>query len=168
MKNNYGILTKSNRALEAEARGLVTYSQLKKWQQRAVDRGAVRAREWHHTSGAANKTNYYNLADFEDLDSKDFQAVKKESAKQADLNRLEIVITYQKMVGGFSSKRKKFETVEARGLDVRKSDNKIMGAGGRRLNSNNDSIKYFYKKPRAKVFKEITRAEVIELGYKFI
>lgn len=168
MKNNYGILVKSDRALEAEARGLVTYSQLKKWQQRAVDRGAVRAREWHHTSGAANKTNYYDLTDFEDLDSKDFQAVKKESADQADLSRLEIVITYKKMISGFSSRRKKFESVEVRGLDIRKKDNIIIGAGGRRLDSNNDSVKYFYKKPRAKAFKEITREEAIDLGYKFI
>ena len=164
----HGILVKSDRAIAAEEKGLVTYSKLQAWQKRAVDRGVVRAREWHHTSGAANKTNYYNLADFEDLDSKDFQAVKKESADQADLNRLEIVITYQKMVGGFSSKRKKFETVEVRGLDVRKSDNRITGAGGRRLDSNNESVKYLYKKPRAKGFKEISRVEAIELGYRFI
>ena len=168
MKNKYGILKKSDRALEAEARGLVTYSQLKKWQQRAVDRGAVRAREWHHTSGAANKTNYYDLADFEDLNSEDFKAIKKENINQADLNRLEIVITYQKMVGGFSSRRKKFESVEVRGLDIRKKDNIIIGAGGRRLDSNNDSIKFFYKKPRARAFKEISRVEAIEIGYKFI
>lgn len=45
MKNNYGILTKSDRAIEAEARGLVTYSNLKAWQKRAVDRGIVRARD---------------------------------------------------------------------------------------------------------------------------
>lgn len=168
MKNNYGILVKSDRALEAEARGLVTYSQLKKWQQRAVDRGAVRAREWHHTSGAANKTNYYDLTDFNDLNSEDFKSLKNENTSQADLSRLEIAITYQKMVGGFSSKRKKFETVEVRGLDIRKKDNMIIGAGGRRLDSNNDSIKFFYKKPRAKAFKEITRTEAIELGYRFI
>lgn len=164
----YGILVKSDRAIAAEEKGLVTYSKLQAWQKRAVDRGVVRAREWHHTSGAANKTNYYNLADFEDLDSKDFQAVKKESADQADLNRLEIVITYQKMVGGFSSRRKKFESVEVRGLDIRKKDNIIIGAGGRRLDSNNDSIRFFYKKPRAKAFKEITKTEAIELGYRFI
>ena len=72
------------------------------------------------------------------------------------------------MISGFSSKRKKFETVEVRGLDVRKSDNRITGAGGRRLDSNNDSIRFFYKKPRAKAFKEITRAEAIKLGYIFI
>ena len=164
----YGILVKSDRAIVAEEKGLVTYSKLQAWQKRAVDRGVVRAREWHHTSGAANKTNYYNLADFEDLDSKDFQAVKKESANQADLSRLEIVITYQKMISGFSSRRKKFESVEVRGLDIRKKDNMIIGAGGRRLDSNNDSIRFFYKKPRAKAFKEITKTEAIELGYRFI
>lgn len=64
--------------------------------------------------------------------------------------------------------RKKFETVEVRGLDIRKKDNMIIGAGGRRLDSNNDSIRFFYKKPRAKAFKEITRTEAIELGYRFI
>lgn len=168
MKNNYGILVKSDRAIEAEARGLVKYSQLKSWQKRAVDRGVVRAKEWHHTSGAANKTHYYSLADFEDLNSEDFKAIKKETTNQADLSRLEIVITYQKMISGFSSRRKKFETVEVRGLDIRKKDNIIIGAGGRRLDSNNDSIRYLYKKPRAKAFKEITRIEAIELGYIFI
>lgn len=164
----YGILVKSDRAIAAEEKGLVTYSKLQAWQKRAVDRGFVRAREWHHTSGTANKTNYYDLTDFDDLNSEDFKSVKTENTNQADLSRLEIAITYQKMVGGFSSKRKKFETVEVRGLDIRKKDNMIIGAGGRRLDSNNDSIRFFYKKPRAKAFKEITREEAIDLGYKFI
>ena len=81
MKNNYGILTKSDRAIEAEERGLVTYSNLKAWQKRAVDRGIVRAREWHHTGAAANRTNYYSLEDFEDLNANDFKAEKKSNSR---------------------------------------------------------------------------------------
>lgn len=168
MKNQNGILIKSDRAIEAERNGLLTYRKLKPWQKRAVDRGVVIAREWHHTSGAANRTNYYSPADFENLDQDNFKARKAEVQNQADLNRLKIQITFQKMKSGFSSKRKTFETVTVEGLDVRKSDNKITGAEGRRLDSKNDSVKFLYKKPRARSFKEITKTEAKELGYAFI
>lgn len=168
MKNRYGILTKSNRALEAEANGLVTYSKLKAWQRRAVDAGEVRASEWHHTGAAANRTNYYDLEDFAELNPKDFPNEKEEKADQADLKRLKIEITFDKMVSGFTTKRKKYETVIVEGLDIRKSDNAITGAGGRRITSNNKEVKYFYKKPRARKFREITEYEAMQLGYKFI
>lgn len=168
MKNNYGILTKSNRAIEAEEKGLVIYSDLKAWQKRAVDRGVVRAREWHHTGAAANRTNYYSLEDFEDLNANDFKAEKKVIAEQPDLKRLKFEITYKKAISGFSSKYRKFETVTVEGLDVRKKDNIITGAGGRRLDSRNEEIKVFYKKPYAKKWQEITLKEAKEIGYRFI
>ena len=157
MKSQYGILTKSNRAIEAESNGLLPYSKLKAWQKRAVDRGAVIAREWHHTSGAANRTNYYNPTDFEALDSNMYKPEKAEVQQQSDLNRLKIQITFDKMKSGFSSKRKQFEEVTVEGLDIRKSDNVIIGAGGRRLDSNNNSVTFFYKKPYAKKIKELTK-----------
>ena len=168
MKNQYGILTKSNRAMAAEEKGLVTYTKLTAWQKRAVKAGVVKATEWHHTSAAANRTNYYDLNDFEALDKKMFKDEKKEKTNQADLARLIIEITYQEMVGGFSSRYKKFKPVTVSGLDVRKSDNVITGAGGRRLTSKNEKIRFLYKKPRARDFKEITKDEAESLGYNFI
>ena len=168
MKSQYGVLTKSNNALVAEERGLITYSKLTAWQKRAVRAGAVQAAEWHHTSAAANRTNYYSLTDFESLDKEMFKASKEEKLKQADLSRLQIEITYQEMVGGFSSRYKKFKPVTVCGLDVRKKDNIITGAGGRRLSSKNDKVKFLYKKPRTRIFQEITKEEAESLGYSFI
>ena len=168
MKNRYGVLTKSNNAIIAEENGLKTYSNLKAWQKRAVDKGTVRAAEWHHTGAAANRTDYYDPEDFADLNPADFPAKKKEKANQADLKRLKIEITFEKMVHGFTTRHKTFETITVEGLDVRKSDNVITGAGGRRITSNNKEVKYFYKKPRARNFKEITEYEAMQLGYKFI
>ena len=168
MKNKYGQLTKSDNALLAEERGLVTYSRLTAWQKRAVQAGVVRAAEWHHTSAAANCTNYYNLNDFESLDKDMFKAEKKAKTMQADLSRLQIEITYREMVGGFTSRHKKFKTTTVSGLDVRKSDNAIIGAGGRRLTSKNEKITFFYKKPRARAFIEVTKEEAEALGYRFI
>lgn len=168
MKNQYGQLTKSDNALLAEERGLVTYSRLTAWQKRAVQAGVVRAAEWHHTSAAANCTNYYNLNDFESLDKDMFKAEKKAKTMQADLSRLKIEITFRKLVGGFTSRYKKFETVTVSGLDVRKKDDIITGAGGRRLSSNNEQVKFLYKKPRARIFQEITKSEAESLGYNFI
>lgn len=168
MKNQYGVLTKSNNALVAEERGLITYSKLTAWQKRAVRAGAVQAAEWHHTSAAANRTNYYSLTDFESLNKEMFKAEKKEKTNQADLARLIIEITYKEMVGGFSSKYKKFQSATVSGLDVRKSDNVITGAGGRRLTSKNEKVRFLYKKPRARIFQEITKSEAESLGYNFI
>lgn len=42
MKSKYGVLTKSDRAIEAEESGLVTFSKLSAWQKRAVLKGYVR------------------------------------------------------------------------------------------------------------------------------
>lgn len=73
------------------------------------------------------------------------------------------------MIGGFTrGARKKFETVTKEGLDVRKKDNVIFGADGRRLDSNNKTITFLYKKPYAKKWKEISLKEVTALGYKLI
>lgn len=169
MKSKYGVLTKSDRAIEAEESGLVTFSKLSAWQKRAVLKGYVRECEWHHTGGAANKTYYYNLEDFEDLNKDDFKPEKIEKEVQADLTRLKIKIVYDEMIGGFTrGARKKFETVTKEGLDVRKKDNVIFGADGRRLDSNNKTITFLYKKPYAKKFKEISLKEVTDLGYKLI
>lgn len=163
----FGILIKSDRAIEAESCGKVTYSALKAWQKRAVDCARVLPCEWHHTSAAANRTNYYRPEDFEDLDPKDFPPRGKEGINQADLSRLKIVITYNKMISGFSSRNKKFETITVEGLDVRKKDGKITGANGRRLSSNNISVVYMYKPYRARTWREILRSEAEEAGYVF-
>ncbi len=169
MKTKYGVLTKSDRAIRAEENGLVTFSKLSAWQKRAVKAGRVIASEWHHTGASANETNYYDLEDFEELNKDDFKPEKIEKETQGDLKRLKIKVVYDEMVGGFTrGARKKFETVEKEGLDVRKKDNVIFGADGRRLDSNNKSIKFLYKKPYAKKWKEISLKEVIELGYKLI
>lgn len=168
MKNKYGILIKSDRALEAERAGLVTYSKLNAWQKRAVDEGAVLASEWHHTSAAANITYYYDLEKFDKLNSKDFPAKKEDKVVQGDLKRLKIIITFSKMVGNFTTAHKKFETFTVEGLDIRKRDNVIIGADGRRLNSNNESITYLYKGYRCKKYKVISKKEAEQLGYKFI
>lgn len=69
--------SRSERSQMAIDEGFLTKSQLKAWQKRAVEQGAVRACEWHHTGKYFNRTNYYNPADFEDLNPKDFPPVKK-------------------------------------------------------------------------------------------
>lgn len=169
MKSKYGVLTKSDRAIEAEEKGLVTFSKLCAWQKRAVECGRVTASEWHHTGACANETYYYDLENFEDLNKADFMPEKIKKEVQGDLKRLKIKIVYDEMVGGFTrGARKKFETVEKEGLDIRKKDNVIFGADGRRLDSNNKTIKFLYKKPYAKKWKEISLKEVKELGYKLI
>lgn len=88
MKSKYGVLTKSNRAIEAEKRGLVTFSNLKAWEKRAVLKGYVEASEWHHTSGAANETYYYNLKDFLDLNKDDFKPEKIKKRSSSRLNKI--------------------------------------------------------------------------------
>lgn len=67
---------RSVRSQEAIEKGLVTKSQLKAWQRRAVDQGAVHPCEWHHTGKYYNRTDYYDLEDFENLNPKDFPPVK--------------------------------------------------------------------------------------------
>lgn len=67
---------RSVRSQEAIEKGLVTKSQLKAWQKRAVDQGVVQPCEWHHTGKYYNRTNYYDLDDFENLNPKDFPPVK--------------------------------------------------------------------------------------------
>ena len=120
MKSQYGVLKKSNRAIEAENQGLVVYSKLKAWQKRAVDAGAVTPSAWHHTSGAANRTNFYKLSDFEHLDEKQFKTSKTVVNEQPDLTRVKIKISFNKMISGFTSRRKTFGEVTVEGLDVRK------------------------------------------------
>jgi len=169
MKDRYtGILSLSDRAIKAKEDGLLTFSQLKAWQKRAAAQGAVRPREWHHTSAAANCTDFYDPADFAGLDPADYPPAKAEKSAQADLTRLRITITYERLTSGFSQRaRKHYETVTATGLDVRKSDNKIIGAGGRRLNSNNVEAVFEYRAPRSRAWKRITKAEAKGLGYVF-
>ncbi|KXB52946.1 hypothetical protein HMPREF3190_00751 [Umbribacter vaginalis] len=167
MKNQYGILTKSDRAISAEMAGAVTYSNLSAWQKRAVDACAVISHEWHHTGAAANCTDYYYQDQFKHLNPADFPPVKPTKAQQPDLKRLRIRIVYDQMVGGFTRKHPRWAEFVAEGLDVRKKDNFIIGAQGRRLSSNNKEVTYLYKRPRARKFVEITYKEARELGYKF-
>ena len=67
----------SNNAVYAYEEGLRPYSKLSAWQKRAVDAGAVAPSEWHHTSAKFNRTNFYDLADFEELNPADFPPAKK-------------------------------------------------------------------------------------------
>lgn len=67
---------RSERSQEAIESGLVTKSQLKAWQKRAVEQGVVRPCEWHHTGKYYNKTQYFDLKDFEGLNPKDFPKTK--------------------------------------------------------------------------------------------
>ena len=69
--------SRSERSQEAINAGLLTKNQLKAWQKRAVDAGAVRACEWHHTGKYFNKTYYFDPADFEGLNPKDFPKTPK-------------------------------------------------------------------------------------------
>lgn len=163
-----GNLTLSDRAIEAKDRGLFTYSELSAWAKRAVDAGAVRRCEWHHTSAAANCTDFYDPADFYDLHAADFPPVKVERAAQSDLSRIRLTIRFDRMVGGFSRRAKpKWESVEARGLDVRKRDNAIIGADGRRLTSNNESVTIEVLPPRCRKWREVSRKEAEAMGYTF-
>lgn len=63
---------RSERSQEAIDNGLLTYSQLKAWQKRAVDIGDVKPCEWHHTGKYYNKTNYFDPDDFATLNPKDY------------------------------------------------------------------------------------------------
>ena len=82
------IAGKSNNAVMAEERGLLKKGDLKAWQKRAVEAGAVAPCEWHHTSSFFNETNYYDPEDFEELDPKDFPPVKKEPKPEKSLTRM--------------------------------------------------------------------------------
>lgn len=145
--------------VETEESGLVTFSKLSAWQKRAVLRGFV----WCETG-----TNLYDLEDFRELDKNYFKPKKIQKEVQGDLKRLKIKIAYEQMVGGFPRGRKNLETVEKVGLDIRKKDNVIIGADGRRLDSDNKKITFLYKWPYAKKWHEISLEEVKELGYKLI
>lgn len=110
----------------------------------------------------------YDLEDFRELDKNYFKPKKIQKEVQGDLKRLKIKIAYEQMVGGFPRERKNLETVEKVGLDIRKKDNVIIGADGRRLDSDNKKITFLYKWPYAKKWHEISLEEVKELGYKLI
>lgn len=77
--------SRSVRSQMAIDEGLLTKSQLKAWQKRAVEQGAVQACEWHHTGKYFNRTNYYNPADFENLNPKDFPPVKKVAVETPEI-----------------------------------------------------------------------------------
>lgn len=69
--------SRSYRSQQAIDDGLITRSELKAWQKRAVDSGKVRPCEWHHTGKYFNKTEYFDPNDFQELDAKDFPPIKK-------------------------------------------------------------------------------------------
>ena len=84
---------RSERSQYAIESGLVTKSQLKAWQKRAVESGAVRPCEWHHTGKFYNKTNYFDLTDFEELNPKDFPPCSKK--KEEKETTLKIIGTWK-------------------------------------------------------------------------
>ena len=94
--------------------------------------------------------------------------VEEEKTDPADFKRLKIVIIFKEILGGFKSRYMASKTVTVEGLDVRERDHVITGASGRRLTSKNKEVKFLYKKPRARKFREITKYEAMQLGYKFI
>lgn len=71
----YDGFSKSNNAREAEAAG--RYPATEAARRLGVPVGAVRAllrgREWHHTSGWYNRTDYYNISD---LEAEDLEALR--------------------------------------------------------------------------------------------
>lgn len=77
--------SRSIRSQQAIESGLITKSQLKPWQKRAVESGAVRPCEWHHTGKYFNRTEYYDPIDFAELNSKDFPPVKKEKLSEKEV-----------------------------------------------------------------------------------
>ncbi|WP_304251497.1 hypothetical protein [Limosilactobacillus gastricus] len=72
---------RSVRSQEAIDEGLLTFSQLKAWQKRAVKANVVKPCEWHHTGKYYNQTYYYDPTDFADLNPKDFPPIKKQASK---------------------------------------------------------------------------------------
>lgn len=74
--------SRSIRSQQAINDGLVTKTQLKAWQKRAVESGEVRPCEWHHTGKYFNKTNYFDLTDFEELNPKDFPPCSKKKEEK--------------------------------------------------------------------------------------
>lgn len=75
---------RSERSQEAIENGLVTKSQLKAWQKRAVESGDVSPCEWHHTGKFYSKTYYYDLKDFQDLKASDFPPKKKQAEQTTE------------------------------------------------------------------------------------
>ena len=72
----------SNNAVAAYEDGLLPKSKLKAWQKRAVETGAVMKAEWHHTGKFYSETDFYDPADFEGLNPKDFPVIKKEKLEE--------------------------------------------------------------------------------------
>ena len=173
MKNSFtGILSKSDRAIQAEDRGLLKYSQLSAWQKRAVDAGAVGFSEWHHTSAAANRTYFYDPESFDELKADDYPPVAAAKVVQADVTRLRITVQWREMTGGFSRRaRTKWEDCEiAAGRPVvRAKDNLIYAAADdehtRRIDANNTLVSFSYLPPRCRKWREVSRREAIDLGY---
>ncbi len=69
--------SRSERSQEAINSSLLTKSQLKAWQKRAVEAGAVKPCEWHHTGKYYAQTYYFNPDDFNQLDPKNFPKIPK-------------------------------------------------------------------------------------------
>ena len=75
---------KSYRSQRAINEGLLTKNQLKAWQKRAIEQGAVQPCEWHHTGKYFSKTNYYNPNDFDHLNPNDFLPIKTSELEQKE------------------------------------------------------------------------------------
>lgn len=84
-RNTMGYIgqSRSFRSQQAINDGLLTKTQLKAWQKRAVDSGVVKSCEWHHTGKFYNKTEYFDPADFLNLNPKDFPP-KSKGSKEVD------------------------------------------------------------------------------------
>ncbi|MDR3235046.1 MAG: hypothetical protein LBT46_15525 [Planctomycetaceae bacterium] len=81
----------SNNALAAMDEGKYPKTYFKAWQRRAIEAGAVKPCEWHHTGSKYRCTQYYNSADFAELDPKDFPVGKQpaKAAKREVIRRFE-------------------------------------------------------------------------------
>jgi hypothetical protein len=100
--------SRSENSAAAIEEGLVTYSELKAWQKRAVDSGKVRRREWHHTGKYYNETNYYDPADFAELKPADFPPVKDEEPEE-----FKVSVTYAYWTGTKKHPHRNEDTIEA-------------------------------------------------------
>lgn len=164
VNENIQIITK-----ESNNNQLLPYSKLSAWQKRAIKQKYVMPFEWHHTGKYARRTAYYSLKDFTKLKKDDFKAKKVVKVQQPDLSRLEIHIFYEKAYDRIIRHAREGQYVyDIVGLDIRKKDNMIIGAGGRRLDSDNYAVRFLYKDINTNSWQDISKEEVEKLGYKMI
>lgn len=157
MKNEYGILTKSNRALMAESRGLVTKSQAPAWLKRSIEYGKALPVEWHHTGAAANRTYYYSTEESQRLTKEEEIELKSRKAAKVvieDANRY--YGWFDEMIGGYSrGARAKWERTFFTGA-VRDGKWLVLRDGQRKL-ANGKHVTMMVQDGRTRDYREFIR-----------